>query len=171
MKFIAQGKVLSKVDCHIERQKQAERTNTSIEDVPLKYGSVRIGINLISFNNVIHTINRISDSKDIKEERLILEISYKFDAEGNICEEHEIINEINVGDNIELHMNSAFISNQHYLKLINVGFGTTIKSYFVKSWANRIDFLNVAEMEGQNNFITPKEVIQKISKDKTLIFA
>lgn len=171
MEFIAQGKVLSKVDCHIERQKQAERTNTSIDEVPLKYGSVRVGVNLISFNKVIHTINRTSVDKDIKEERLILEISYKFDAEGNISEEHEIINEMNVGDSIELDMSSAFISSQHYLKLINVGFGTTIKSYFVKSWANRIDFLNVAEMQGQNNFIAPKEVIQKINKDKTLIFA
>lgn len=169
MKFIAQGKVLSKVDCHIERQKQAERTNTHIDEVPLKYGSVRLGVNLIQFEGVTYTINRNSIDKDIKEERLILEISYKFDREGNIVPEHEIINEFNIGDNLELNMDSAFISKQHYLKLINVGIGTTIKSYFIKSWANRIDFLNVAEMEGKNNFITPKTIVQKISQDKSLI--
>lgn len=169
MEFIAQGKVLSKVDCHIERQKQAERSNTHIDEVPLKYGSVRLGVNLIQFEGVTYTINRASIDKDIKEERLILEISYKFDSEGNIVSEHEIINEFNIGDNLELDMDSAFISKQHYLKLINVGIGTTIKSYFIKSWANRIDFLNVAEMEGKNNFITPKTIVQKISQDKSLI--
>ena len=60
MEFIAQGKVLSKVDCHIERQKQAERSNTHIDEVPLKYGSVRLGINLIQFEGVTYTINRTS---------------------------------------------------------------------------------------------------------------
>jgi len=170
MKFIAQGIVLSKVACHIERQKQAERTGVLINDVPLKYGSVRLAVNLINLNNTTSTVTKLSLYPDVKEERLILEISYKFNPDGSIVSQHDIIDQITVGHSLELSMDCAYISKTHYLKLINVGINTTIKSYFIKSWADRIHFLNSPELKpNPHNSITPKLIVQKLCQDSSLI--
>jgi hypothetical protein len=171
MRFLIQGKVLSKVECHLEREAQANRKGITLDSVPLKYGSVRIAVNLINLDDTAYMIDRKSSDLNIKEDRLILEISYKFDAEGNVAEEHDIINDLHIKDNIELIMEDAYVAKNHYLKLINVGESTTIKSYFLKSWANKIYFLNEVAHIPYEDSITPKAVLQKLNVNQELVIA
>lgn len=169
MRFTVQGKVLSKVECHKERQIQAERKGLTLDNVPLKYGSVRIAVNLIQLGETVYLIDKSPRDFSIKEERLILEISYKFDVEGNIISEHDIINDFNIREDIELVMDDAYVAKNHYLKLINVGEYTTIKSYFLKSWANKIYFLNCVAALPFDNTITPKTVVQRLNMNSDLV--
>lgn len=169
MQFTVQGTVLSKVLCHKERQIQAERRGLSINEVPLKYGSVRIGVNVIKLDGTVYKINKMTDALNIKEERLILEISYKFDEEGNVIEYHDIVNDLEQYTDVELSMGDAYISKNHYLKLINVGSSSTIKSYFIKSWANKIYFLNSLELKTSDEWIKPKQVVKTMCLDPQLI--
>lgn len=171
MKFIAQGKILSKVDCHNERLVKAERFNKPVEEVPLTYGSLRMGVNLIQIEDVVYSVDRRSEDKDIKEVRLILEISYKFNKKGEIRNAHSVVDELKVGEVFELHMNSAFLSKDHILKYASVGKGKVIKSYFIKSWADRIDFLSTPELKMGTQLITPKNVLHKVNLNKELIIA
>jgi len=171
MKFIAQGTILSKVACQNERHVRADLLNKSVDEIPLTFGSLRMGVNLISFDDVVYHIDRRSNNKDIKEQRLILEISFKYDIDGNVIEAHDVVNELNKGEQFELSMNSAFITKNHYLKFVSGGKGRTIKSYFIKSWADKINFLSTPELQVGTELITPKQVVQKVSLDKELIIA
>ena len=175
MKFIAQGTILSKVACHNERQVHAQRLNKPVEEIPLTFGSLRMGVNLIAFyendQRVVYNVDRRSTDKDIKEQRLILEISFKYDRDGNVIEAHEVVNELVKGQQFELTMDSAFITKNHYLKFVSGGKGRTIKSYFIKSWADKINFLSTPELQMGTQLITPKQVVQRVSLDKELIIA
>lgn len=177
MKFIAQGTILSKVECHHERKVRAELLNKPLEEVPLTFGSLRMGVNVIALynsnNNIsnIYNVDKYSNEKDIKEERLILEISFKYNKEGSIIEEHKVVEELIKGEQFELVMDSAFISKKHNLKLINTSSNGIIKSYFMKSWADKINYFTIPELEKATELITPKEMVQKISLDKELIIA
>lgn len=171
MKFIAQGKILSKVDCHNERIVKAARFNKSVEEVPLTFGSLRMGVNLIQMDDTIYTVDRRSNDTDIREVRLILEISYKFNKEGKIKEAHDVINELTVGNPFQLHMDSAFLSKDHLLKYAGAGKGRVVKSYFIKSWADRINFLSTPELKMGSELITPKDVLKRINLNKELIIA
>lgn len=168
MRFTVQGKVLSKVECHKERQVQAQRKGLQLDSVPLKYGAVRIAVNLIELQDTVYLIDKSSKDFSIKEERLILEISYKFDVNGNIISEHDIVNDLEIKDDVELIMEDAYVAKNHYLKLINAG-QETIKSYFLKSWANKIYFLNSITELPSNNIIKPKSVIQKLNMNLELV--
>lgn len=171
MKFIAQGTILSKVACHNEREVRAQATGKPIEEVPLTFGSLRMGVNIIKLDqeNITYNIDRRTDEPNIKEQRLILEISYKFDKNGDIIQAHEVIEELEVNKKFELIMDSAFITEKHYLKFLNIGHGETIKSYFIKSWADNIYFLNVPSLQIGTQQITPKEIVKKFSLNKQLV--
>ncbi len=169
MRFTIQGKVLSKVECHKEREFEAERKNITIDKVPLKYGSVRIAVNLIKLGQEVYIINKETNESNVKEERLILEISYKFDNEGNVIEDHDIINDFQVKEELEMIMDDAFVSKNHYLKFINTTSNQVIKSYFLKSWANKIYFLNCVEAMPADGDITPKEVIKQLNLNDQLV--
>lgn len=171
MKFIAQGTILSNVACHNEREVRAHNMGVPIEEVPLTFGSLRMGVNIIQIEDTVYSIDRRINNPNIKEQRLILEISYKFDEHGDIIQAHEVIEELEVNKQFELVMTSAFITNKHYLKFINAGKDRTIKSYFLKSWADHINFLTEPELQIGTELITPKEVIKKFSMDKQLIIA
>jgi hypothetical protein len=169
MRFTIQGKVLSKVACHKERQIQADRKGLTLDSVPLKYGAIRVAINVIQLEEDVYLIDKASNDYDIKEERLILEISYKFDKEGNIVKDHDVINDLEINEGVELIMDDAFVAKNHYLKLLTAGPHETIKSYFLKSWANKIYFLNaIAELPASST-IKPKEVIKRLNLDTQLV--
>jgi hypothetical protein len=171
MKFTVQGKILSEVICYIEREKQAAKRNIPLESVPLKYGAIRLAVNLIELENKVHVINKSSKDASIKQERLILEISYKFDKDGKVISDHEIIEELHKGQDVELTLDQGYIAKNHHLKLINTAPNSIVKSYFVKCWADKISFLNVPEMTPENSTITPKEVVTKMSLNPNLIIA
>jgi hypothetical protein len=169
MRFTVQGKVLSKVECHKERQIQAERRGITLDQIPLKYGSIRVAVNLIKLKDTVYLIDKTSNDYNIKQERLILEISYKFNTNGNIIDEHNVIDDLSIKEDIELIMDDAFVAKNHYLKFINVGSQTTIKSYFLKSWANKIYFLNSIADLPFDEIIAPREVIKTLNLNKELI--
>ena len=170
--FLAQGIVLSNVACHNERRRTAQRLNKDISEVPLRYGSVRVAINRLQLDGVLYSIDKSSDDEDIRENRLILEISYKFDEDENIVEEHEIVNDLIVGQEFDLHMNHTFIKKNHLMKVINPGTPNAIRSYFIKSWADHIDFLTPAEVnEEASSSIKPIEVVHTFNVDKSLVLA
>jgi len=183
MNFIAQGIILSHVACHNERRKAAERLNKPLEEIPLKFGSVRMAVNRIQFlqegaeENTTFEIDRSSDDISIREQRLILEISYKFDyretevgqSYGPIVEEHDIVNELKVNERYLLKMNHSFVNSKHYMKLINPNGNNAIKSYFLKSWADNITFVAPPELLNGEDNITPKGVIQKFNLNKELV--
>ena len=179
-KFVAQGIILSHVACHNERKKTAERLNKSINEIPLKYGSVRMAVNSIQFtsNDSVETyiIDKSIDELNIREQRLILEISYKFDYQNAvdienpiIINDHDVVTELEVGKRYSLHMLSSHVSKKHYMKLINPSCDNTIKSYFLKSWADSISFLSPPELPFTENRITPRNVINKFNLDPQLI--
>lgn len=169
MRFVVEGKVLSKVACHNERRVRAEQENKSIEEIPLTYGSIRIAVNKIRLNDKVYNIDKSSEDALVKEQRLILEISYKYDTEGNIIEDHSVVEDLLVGSEYELTMDRSFIRKNHYLKFINAGSNQTIKSYFLKSWANDIYYVDICTLGQTHNIISPKQVLQKRSVDKELI--
>lgn len=171
MKFIAQGTILSNVACHNEREVRARQLGKPIEEVPLTFGSLRMGVNLIKLDDTVFNIDRKTNNPNIKEQRLILEISYKFDKQGDIIEAHQVIEELEVNKKYELVMDSGFITEKHYLKFISAGNNKTIKSYFIKSWADNIYFLTEPELQLGAKQITPKEVVKKFSLNEQLVIA
>ena len=171
MKFIAQGTILSKVNCHNERRVHARRLNKSLEEVPLMFGSLRMGVNVICFDNDSYRIDKTSKAQNISEERLVLEISFKLNPDGTVCDEYDIVNNLVKGGTYELTMEDAFISKHHYLKFISGKANRTIKSYFIKSWADRINLLSTPSLRPGNLTIEPREVVKKVCSDKQLLIA
>lgn len=179
--YIAEGIVLSQVVCHNERYKAAQRFNKSIEEIPLLFGSVRMAINKIELElngtKKVYEINKYTDNTVIKEQRLILEISYKFNYKnaskenitGGLIEEHEVVEELEIGKYYSLHMSTSHVHHKHFMKLINPSTDKTIKSYFLKSFADQITFLSTPELKSTNLTITPIEVIKQFNRNEDLI--
>lgn len=175
------GIVLSKIDCLLERQMQAARLKKETKEVPLKYGSMRVGVNLIQFeeDNNIYQINK--ESLDfVKEERIILEISYKYNEYGQIVDEHDVVRHMHNKMPILLNVEHSYVSPKHYVKFINMGTSQTIKSYFIKCWADKVVINKELEEKRLFNslrsdncdtykFIRCKDVINNLKKDKELI--
>jgi len=172
-KFIAQGIILSHVACHNERRKAADRLGKPLEEIPLKFGSVRMAVNrfqVVSDDNTTTTyeIDKNSSEDNIKEQRLILEISYKFnykeatvgDVTGGVIDDHEIVNELKTNHQYSLHMADCRVNERHYMKLINPSRDGAIKSYFLKAWADDIEFLAPPELNFTSNSMTPRDVIK-----------
>ena len=171
--FIIQGVIVSKVACNHERIIRAKRENKELEDVPLRYGSLRMVVNLIQLDGISYLINRKPQEKGIKEERLILEISYRFDYKkelqlARIIDEHSIIYNMNQDDYLEIELSHGFIVKNHYMTIINPGTKKPIKTYFLKAWAN--DIVNVSDpvIKPQGKKIRPVSVIRCMNVDQTL---
>lgn len=181
--FIAQGIVLSHVACHNERRRAAERLNKPVEEIPLKFGSVRMAVNRIQLTDgdttQVYDIDKSSDDPAIKEQRLILEISYKFDYQnvqegsitGPVIEEHDIVNELQINHRYSLHMTDSRVNERHYMKLINPSAGNAIKSYFLKAWADDINFLDEPSLLQTGLSISPKNVVQGFNLNPQLVIA
>ena len=151
--FKIQGTVLSKVPCQKERRVRAELENKSVEEIPLTYGSIRIGINIVQVDNITYGLERFSSEK-YDEERFILEISYRYDIEtkdGSLIKEHEIINKINQGDILDITLDNMFTKKKHNRKIIKSP-NKIMKCYFTKTWADSIIAVESARM------ITPRKV-------------
>lgn len=169
MRFVVEGKVLSKVACHNERRVRAALENIELEEVPLRYGSLRLAVNKIKLDDVVYNIDKSSSDPLVKEQRLILEISYKFDKEGKILDDHSIIEDLLKGSEYELTMDHSFIRKNHYLKFIPAGNNQTIKSYFLKSWANHIYYVDVCTLNSTTRSISPKAVLINRKVDNSLV--
>ena len=173
-RFTVQGVIVSKVDCNNERRVSADRLGIPMERVPLKYGSLRMGVNLIEVEGYTYIISKKPRDEGIKEERLILEISYRYDYKNNslrVTPEHSCVNTLKKGDSVSIEMNHAFVSKNHCVKLINGGTNRAIKSYFMKAWADDIGSIDRATLVGGRNRITPYEVLKSLNMDKQLIIA
>lgn len=171
--FIVQGVVVSKVACNNERVIRAEREGKRLEDVPLRYGSLRMAVNLIQLDGIPYLINRKAQEKGIKEERLILEISYRFDYEkelqtGVIIDEHSIIYNINQGDYLEIEMSHGFVVKNHYMSIINPSSTKPVKTYFLKAWADDIVRMSNPVVKPRGKKIRPVSVIRCMNIDQTL---
>ena len=173
-KFVAQGVVVTKVACNNERRLAAERLGKSIEEVPLKYGSLRLAVNLIKLDGIPYVISKEPQDNYVKEERLILEISYKFDYEntqdtGRIIDKHSIVYNINEGDCLDITMNNAFLVEKHYMKIINPGTDRAIKTYFIKAWADDIESVTHPQLRSSVKRIRPVSVIRGININQSIL--
>lgn len=139
--FTIQGTVLSKVPCEIERQRRAQEQNVPVETIPLTYGSIRIGVNIIRIDDSNYRVNRF-DTEEFDEERFILEISYRYNLElqdGNVVDAHKVVDTINTGDILDITLDNTYTTRKHNIKIIRTGpGGKCIKSYFTKAWADSI---------------------------------
>lgn len=177
--FIAQGIVLSHVACHNERRRASERLNKPIEEIPLMFGSVRMAINKIQLDGQVFDIDKSSTVSSIKEQRLILEISYKFDYKnvapgelaGPIIEEHSVVEDMKVNHRYSLHMTDSRVNNKHYMKLINPSAGNAIKSYFLKAWADDINFLDEPSLTSSQLTVSPQEIVKGFNLNPQLVIA
>ena len=154
--FTIQGTVLSKVPCQLERQKRAELKGKEVTEIPLTYGSVRIGVNNIKIGDTVYAVQRYN-SIEVDEERFIVEISYRYDLKINdgetVVEEHSLINSINAKDILDITLDNTFTKDKHSVKLIRPRPGYVIKSYFTKAWGESI-------IEVNNPVITPTKNIE-----------
>jgi len=173
---------LSRVACQNERRKAAQRFNKPLEEIPLKFGSVRMAVNKIQLtdNNEDTTTYRIDKSikdENIREQRLILEISYKYDYKqansnninGPIIKDHDVVDELKVGKHYSLYMKHSCVKEKHYMKLINPSQINTIKSYFLKAWANDITFLSPPELPDATQYISPQDVVINFNINPQLV--
>lgn len=173
-RFTVQGVIVSKVDCNNERRISAQRLGVPVENVPLKYGSLRMGVNLIEVEGYTYIISKAPREEGVKEERLILEISYRYDYKNNslrVTPEHSLVNTLQKGDSVSLVMSHAFLSKDHCVKLVGAGTSRAIKSYFMKAWADDIVSVDGPTLAGGRNRITPYEVLKSLNTDKNLIIA
>lgn len=171
-----QGVVVSKIPCHKERYVRAKRENKNIEEVPLRYGSVRMMVNLVKLNGKVFYINRKpTNKKEVQEERLVLEIGYRYDYKNYpdqevISKDYEVINNINVDDYSEIEISHNFISKNHNMTLINAGSNKVVRTYFLKCWADDIIKVSQPVLKGNNKKkIKPISVLRNYVKDKELI--
>ena len=205
MKFIAQGIILSITPCYNEQYLESKRRRTTIDKVPLRYGSIRLAINSVELDDIRYRINRKPVNSKFKEERLILEISYKYNRDKfnwinldsfnsklcvynsnyaglrnltewqnknpEIIPEHQIVNNLQVGKNYTINLNSLYIAKKHNVKIIGNNPDQLIKSYFVKAWADNIIKISNLRLPNITASIKPLEVTKKICLDKTLILA
>lgn len=166
--FTIQGTVLSKVPCENQRLTRARELNKDVSEIPLTYGSVRIGVNILRVENTTYSLQKYN-SKEYDEERYILEISYKYNTEINdgktLQENHTIINSINEGKTVILTMDNTFTSKKHNVKLIRPRPGYVIKSYFTKAWAESIIKLNGTNLIPSQNL----DVSQCFSKIENVL--
>ena len=173
--FTIQGTVLSKVPCQLERHRRANNLGVDVKDIPLTYGSVRIGVNYIKLGDTVYCLQRY-ESKEVDEERFIIEISYRYDLEINdgitLVEEHSIINKINQGDLLNLTLNNTFTKSKHNVKLIRPRVGYCVKSYFTKAWAESILEVSKPTLIPTDN-LEVKKVFSKLSQilNRELTFA
>lgn len=163
---VAQGVIISKIACNNERRMAAKRLNKDISEIPLKFGSMRIAVNLINIAGQTFNVSKAPQTEFAKEERLILEISYRFDYKNNsteIIEDHSVVREMNMGDAVELTIDHLFTSKNHVMKVINPVEGEAIRSFFIKTWADRIVFLDAPCMTPGTNVISPIDVVRNVS--------
>lgn len=141
IRFTVQGTVLSKVPCEIERHRRAEQLGVPVEEIPLTYGSTRIGVNYIKLENTVYCLQRFN-STEVDEERYILEISYRYDLnikDGiTLLPEHNLVHSLEEGKLIDISMSSTYTNKKHNTKLVRPRPGYVIKSYFTKAWADSI---------------------------------
>ena len=167
-KITFEGIVLSKVKCNNERKVYAQKVGKKIEEIPIRFGSLRLGVNNIIIDNKLHVIDKMSERENLSEERLLLEISYRYKGNESLIEEHEVIDEIEVGNNYSITINSTFISKNHYSKILPIKNGNIIKSYFIKAWADEIYFIDEVSKKMPTNKITPLEIIKRVAINNVL---
>jgi hypothetical protein len=132
--------------------------------------SIRLAVNKIELEGTTYNIDKASSSPEIKEQRLILEISYRY-KDNEIVEEHDVVNDINVGNSYSITLDKSYVHKNHIMKLIPGGNNTVIKSYFFKAWANYIYFLDEPSLPDTTESIEPLRVLKNQNMDKNLILA
>jgi hypothetical protein len=163
MRITLQGKVITNIACKRERELYAERNGKSLEEVPIKYGSARISINKVRIDSKgeeVYWVNKISESPDIREVRLLLEISYRFDSALNIVPEHDVMEMLEVGQSYDLILSELNVSPKHHKKLLVLPGRKPILTYFVKTWADCIEFVDLPTLQAGSHSLSPSLISQ-----------
>lgn len=152
------GTFLSNVQCTTEREVRAKRCNVPLEQCHVKYGCILFAVNNIEIGSQRYSIDRNTDRAF--EERLVLELGYQLQPNGNYIQSHKHITALQHQPYCELTLNRApYLKENHVFRVKG-----NIKTYFIKIWANNVIDLVPSASTARKKLLTPKVAVRKLTK-------